>query len=54
MLPKILFWMIFIFMDCVQHKVEKEVRSHNKVTMVLFFFIGFGERQMRKRMLATL
>lgn len=44
MLSKILFWMIFNFMDCVQHKVEKEVRSHNNVTMALFFFNWFWRK----------
>lgn len=40
------FWMILVTVNCVQHKVEKEVRPHSELAMALFS-IGFGERPWR-------
>lgn len=39
--------MIFIFMECVQGKIGKKVRSHSNLAIVIFS-IGFEEMQWRQ------
>lgn len=46
MSPQISFGMSLIVMDCVQHKIEKDMRSYNNWIIVIFS-TSLGERQRR-------